>query len=92
LIAGLGIASLLAGPILHRLIGRGVGCLYFQCRMGLHPLGYLSLENVILFLETVEFIQAVVEIHDDEDDQQDPNEHRNTTQIDGKLFHPVILP
>jgi hypothetical protein len=60
--------------------------------MGLHPLGGLGLENTILFLEPVQFVQTAVEIHDDENEKYNPDKHRHTTQIDGNAVHGFILP
>ena len=35
--------------------------------MGLHPLSGLGLENAIVLLESIQIIQTIVEVHDDQD-------------------------
>jgi len=59
--------------------------------MGLHPLSGLGLENAIVLLESIQIIQTIVEVHDDQDQEENPGEHGDAAQIDGEAIHKLYL-
>jgi len=79
-------------PILYSLIGGGIRDLRLQGHIGLYFLCRLGLENSVLLLKTIQFLQPIIEVYDHQDKNEDHHKHGDAARIDGKPIHADILP